>query len=74
MIEKLEDKKNGYRLTPTSTNDDFRYAKSSFGKKINCIIMNKRMARYFKPNVMGASIITVNNKVPDNVFYFNSVN
>lgn len=74
MIEKLEDKKNGYRLTPTSTNDDFRYAKNSFGKKVNCIIVNKRMARYFKPSIMGSNIITVNNKVPDNVFYFNSVN
>lgn len=74
MIEKLEDKKNGYRLTTTSTNDDLRYVKTTFGKKINCIIVNKRMARFFRPSIMGANIITVNNKVPDNVFYFNSVN
>lgn len=74
MIEKLEDKKNGFRLTESSTGEDFRYIRKNFGKKITCIIVNKRMARFFKPSIMGAGIITVNNKIPDNVFYFNSVN
>ena len=73
MINKLEGKKNGYELTLSSTNDDFRQICRSYSK-VNCIIVNKRMAKIFKPNIMGANIITVNNKVPDNVFYLNSVN
>ena len=74
MIQKIEGKKNGYQLTATSTNDEFKETIRSFGKKVTCIIVNKRMARYLKPSIMGANIITVNNKVPDNVYYLNSVN
>lgn len=73
MINKLEGKKNGYQLTPSSTNDDLKEIYRSHGK-VNCVIVNKRMAKLLKPNIMGANIITVNNKVPDNVFYLNSVN
>jgi len=74
MIEKLEDKKNGYRLTSTSMCDELREIRKSYDKRISCIIVNKRMARFLKSSIMGASIIQVNNTIPDNVLYFNSVN
>lgn len=72
MINKIKDKKNGYILTDDSTNEEFQKIQARY-KKINCIILNKNTRKRIRLGLISNNIITINNKLPDNVFYINGV-
>jgi hypothetical protein len=61
-------------ITDTSTNDEFKKIIKTYSK-YRCLICNNRTANYFGPPILGIgkNTITINNKIPDNVFYINSV-
>lgn len=63
--------RNKYILLDNSTNMDFQEIIK--GRKVNCIICNSNTAKHFKTPFFGNSIITINNKMLDNVFYINGV-
>ena len=72
MIKKIGEMKNGYILDDDTTNQEWReFAKSL--PKINCIICNSKTSLRFRPSLLGNNIITVNNKLLDNVVYINGV-
>lgn len=72
MICKSAEYKNGYIFTPTSTDDDFQKILKSYDK-VNCLICNKNTIRNFRRGFMGQSIITINKKLADGVFFINGV-
>lgn len=74
MITKDNNFKNKYILNDSSTGDDFQEVWKSY-KKVNCLICNKNTAKRFKPSLwaFGESCLTINNKIPDDVFFINSV-
>lgn len=63
--------RNKYILQDDSTDDDLK--KIIKGKNINCIICNRNTAKRFRFPLFGHSVITINNKMMDNVFYINGV-
>lgn len=67
MIQKLEEKKNGYRLTETSVNDEFREIQENH-KPFKRILCNRQTARRFK-----GCAITIDNRIPDDTFYLNQM-
>lgn len=70
MICKHGDYKNGYIFTPSSTDEDFQNILKSYDK-VRCVICNKNTSRNFKIGLLGHSIITINNKLNDGVFFIN---
>lgn len=72
MLGKVEGKKNGYALFDDTTNEEFRALLKSY-PKLNCIICNERLAKRISYGILGQSITTINNKIPDNIFYINGV-
>lgn len=72
MICKSAEYKNGYIFTPTSTDDDFQKILKSYDK-VNCLICNENTIRNFRRGFMGQSIITINKKLADGVFFINGV-
>lgn len=63
--------RNKYILQNDSTDDDFKNIIK--GKKVNCIICNENTAKRFITPLFGHRIVTVNNKMMDDVFYINGV-
>lgn len=67
MLGKVKGKKNGYVILEDTTNEEFQSLLKSY-PKVRCIICNKHLA-----NRIQCKIITVNNKIPDGIFYINGV-
>lgn len=73
MIVKDNDFKNKYILQEDSTNKDFQEIMKSY-PKFNCIICNKETSVRFERRLsflLGNGLVTINNSVPDGVFYIN---
>ena len=73
-IIKSKDFKNKYILTEESNNEDFQSIIKSY-PKFKCIICNRKTSKCFKSHWMflGNPPITINNKVPDGVFWINGM-
>ena len=63
--------KNKYILQSDATNSDLM--KIMHGRIILCIFCNRNTAKRFHVGLFGENIITVNNKIEDNVFFINAV-
>jgi hypothetical protein len=61
--------KNKYILQSDATNSDLMGI--LHGRNIRCIICNRNTAKRFRIGLFGENIITVNNKMEDNVFFIN---
>lgn len=72
MIIRILGTQNGYRLCEDSTAEEFKKIKDRH-RPIRCLICNSKMAQFFKTGSHSKNIITVNNKVGDGEFYFNSI-
>ena len=72
MLGKVEGKKNGYAILEDTTNEEFRALLKSY-PKVRCIICNENLAKRIRYGILGHSITTINNKIPDNIFYINGV-
>lgn len=74
MIYKLNGLKHGYSIRDTDAGDSETFEKilKSY-EKVRCIICNRNTAKYFRTPLLGSSIITINNKMLDGVFYINHV-
>lgn len=72
MLGKVEGKKNGYAILDDTTSEEFRALLKS-QPKLNCIICNERLAKRIQYGILSHSITTINNKIPDNIFYINGV-
>ena len=72
MIGKVEEKENGYAILEDTTNEEFRAVLKSY-PKVRCIICNARLAERIRYGILGQSITTINNKIPDGVFYINRI-
>lgn len=72
MLGKVEGKKNGYAILEDTTNEEFRSLLKSY-PKVRCIICNERLAKRIQYGVLGHNITTINNKIPDEIFYINGV-
>ena len=72
MLGKVEGKKNGYAILEDTTNEEFRSLLKSY-PKVNCIICNEHLAKRIRYGILGQSITTINNKIPDEIFYINGV-
>jgi len=72
MIEKMEGRVYGYCLVD-ATNEEWRAFIKKFEEKekVRCIICNATMRERFRIGLLGQSIFTINNKVPDNVVFLN---
>lgn len=76
MIHKSGDYKNGYIFGPNSTDSQFqRIISKDYGgwDNIKCIICNQRTKQNFQFSMNGYSILTINNKLVDGVFFVNHV-
>ena len=76
MICKAAEYKNGYIFTPNSTDEDFQtivkeYRKSPKG--FRCLIVNEETVKNFRVSLLSSSIITINKKLADGVFFINGV-
>ncbi|MEG1523858.1 MAG: hypothetical protein RR475_02400 [Clostridia bacterium] len=74
MIEKIGEKKNGFVLNMESTKEDFKDLVQQFPKPVRCIICNNATSKWFRTPILRNNIITVNNRLRDGEFYFNSIN
>lgn len=73
MIEKISEKKNGWRFKDL-TNDEWISTAKYYQRRegVRCVIVNDKTSKLFVAGRMGGrNIITVNNNVPDNELYFN---
>ena len=73
MIAKYRNTKNGYVLDSTSTNEDYKKIIESYFPNYHCLICNNETSKHFGTHFLGTSTVTINNKIPDNVFYINTV-
>lgn len=67
--------KNKYILRGDSNNDDFQDILRSY-PKINCVICNAETAKRFTRRfafLFGSGPVTINNNIPDGVFWINGV-
>lgn len=74
MIHKSDKYQNGYIFGPNSTDSQFqRIIREDYGgwDNIKCIICNSRTKQNFQPPADGYSILTINNKLVDGVFFVN---
>ena len=72
MLGRVEGKKNGYIITETTNSDDIHEINESY-EHIRVLICNNKTARVFRRPILNFLPITINNKIPDKVFYINSV-
>ncbi len=72
MIEKMEGCIYGYHLVDT-TNEEWRALVEKFEEKekVRCVICNATMRSRFRIGLLGQNILTINNKVPDDVVFLN---
>jgi len=70
---KYENTQNGYIITPDSTNLEFRTIAENY-TPFKCIICNAKTSACFRASFLSYKpCLTINNKIPDNVFYFNKI-
>lgn len=76
MIVRAENKKNKYIITDVTdarNADDMSNICKQY-HRISCLICNKNTSRLFGMHYLNPVPITINNKIEDNVFYFNRMN
>ena len=72
-MHKYEDTKNGYLIDSTSTSEQFRKIATEYDT-FKCVICNSETAKCFSFGFLSrGNGLTINNSVPDNVFYINRV-
>lgn len=71
-MHKIENMKNGYIIDNDTTNEEWQNVCNKY-EKIKCIICNNQTAKHFRIRLLGNSIITINNKLLDDVVYINGV-
>lgn len=73
-IIKDNDFKNKYILTEDSSNGDFKAILKSY-PKFKCLICNRETRKRFGSHwiFLGNPPITINNKIPDGVFWINGM-
>lgn len=64
--------KNGYIIDNDTTNEEWQTIYDKYDI-IKCIICNNQTAKRFRVNLFGKNIITINNKLLDDVVYINGV-
>lgn len=69
---KIEGMKNGYIINNSSTNEEWQNICKRYDK-VNCIICNNKTAKHFRVGLFANNIVTVNNKLMDDVVYINGV-
>ena len=72
MLGRVEGKKNGYIITDTTDFDDIQKLSDSY-EHIRVMICNSKTSKRFRPRFFNPLPMTINNKIPDGVFYINSV-
>lgn len=70
MIQKDKDFKNKYILQDDSTTTDLRVIAQGY-HKLRCIICNNNTSKRFKQTYIFSLPITINNEIPDDVFFIN---
>lgn len=68
MIYKSGDYKNGYIFASSSTDADLQKIFETYDE-VKCVICNSNTAKNFR--TVGKSILTINNKLVDGVFFVN---
>lgn len=72
-MQKYKNTQNGYIIDNNSDNKTYMKIASQH-EPFKAIICNANTAKYFKPGFLAYKrCITINNKIPDNVFYFNQI-
>ena len=71
MICKSAEYMNGYIFTPTSKSTDLYEILDSYDE-VKCVICNKKTKANFRVEG-GYSILTINNKLADGVFFVNQI-
>lgn len=73
MIAKLENLTYGYKILDGTTKEEWNSFIDDFQKhhKIRCIICNSKTSKNFRIPLLGSNIITINNKIVDDVFFLN---
>lgn len=71
-MTEIKGTRNGWMLQPDTTEKDFEAAKELY-YPLKCLICNAATSKRFRVGFLGRSIITVNNNLPDNAIYFNSI-
>lgn len=72
-MQKYENTQNGYILDNNSNNETYQKIAEQH-KPFKAIICNASTSKRFTPGFMASKrCITINNKIPDNVFYFNRI-
>lgn len=71
-MRKIEHMKNGYIIDNDTTNEEWQTIYDKYDI-IKCIICNNHTAKHFRVNLFGKNIITINNKLLDDVVYINGV-
>lgn len=71
-MEKINGTKNGYHISEYSTQADWKQICERY-ESVKCVICNSATRKYFKIPLLGYDNITINNNIPDNVFYINGV-
>lgn len=69
MIYRLKNTKHGYCITD-ATNEEFQNLVKSY-EKTKCIICNRNTAKHFRVGLWGRNIMTINNRVHDDVIFIN---
>lgn len=75
MILKDKQFRNKFILQDDSTNADFKEILKTYNK-VCCIICNRNTAKRFRVRsaiIFGPSNITINNKIPDQIFWINGI-
>lgn len=71
-MRKIEGMKNGYIIDNSSTDEEWKKICGGYSK-VNCIICNNQTAKHFRIGLLGNNIITINNKLLNDVVYINGV-
>ena len=71
MIYKSAEYENGYVLSKSSRDRELQALFDKYGE-VKCVIMNRKTARNFRCT-NGRSIVTVNNRLADGVFFVNKI-
>lgn len=76
-MRKYENTENGYIIEfdydPNEQNNQYKKFAEQH-EPFKSIICNTNTAKFFRPGFLAyKSCITINNKIPDNVFYFNKI-
>lgn len=71
-MTRIEGTKNGWRILPDTDNDKWNAACEEH-HPVKCVICNANTAKRFRVRLLGSNIITVNNKLADDIVYFNRI-